>query len=250
MQRTQFAVVGAIWLLAAAVVSGQPPKEFKNLQVLPKDIPTRELMGVMRGFSRGLGVRCQYCHVGDESQQTLWDFDFVSDEKASKKTARVMLQMMQEINRSHLPKIGKEAASLLEVSCITCHHGQARPVSLEQVLAEAVQAEGLEAGLEKYGELRSEYYGSHTYDFSERALRDTAGRLLADGKPEAAIAFLQLNLEHFPDAAMSHVFLGDLRARAGDKAAARQSYEKALESMPGNTHIKQKLDELNGAGAE
>src|SRR5688500_19371611 len=37
--------------------------EFKNLQVLPPDITRDQLMATMRSFTRGLGVRCNHCHV-------------------------------------------------------------------------------------------------------------------------------------------------------------------------------------------
>ncbi|MEM7350830.1 MAG: c-type cytochrome [Acidobacteriota bacterium] len=235
----------ALGWLSPRPATAQPPEKFENLQVLPQDIPPRELMGVMRAFSMGLGVRCQHCHVGDEAKQKLWDFDFISDEKESKKTARLMLQMMREINGTHLAKLGEASADRLEVQCVTCHRGQARPVSLARVLAEAVEAAGVDAGMAKYAELREQYYGSHTYDFSERALRQLARRLQQNGKPEAAITFLELNLEHFPDALASHVALGDLRARVGDRAAARRSYEKALELSPGASWLQQKLADLD-----
>ena len=36
----------------------------KNLQVLPKDISSENLKNTMRGFSMGVGMRCETCHVG------------------------------------------------------------------------------------------------------------------------------------------------------------------------------------------
>ena len=40
----------------------------QNLQVLPADISPGELSRIMRGNALGLGVRCQYCHVGEEGR--------------------------------------------------------------------------------------------------------------------------------------------------------------------------------------
>ena len=88
-------VAGALALLAvlAGPSSAQvqaagkfPPDSLVNLKVIPKDTPVREVIGIMRGFSIGLGVRCQYCHVGEEGKP-LATFDFVSDEKRTKKEA-------------------------------------------------------------------------------------------------------------------------------------------------------------------
>ena len=42
---------------------GQPPAAPTNLQVLPKDISREELIATMRGYTAGLGVQCNYCHV-------------------------------------------------------------------------------------------------------------------------------------------------------------------------------------------
>ena len=152
--------------LGASGAAAQIPDEFKNLQVLPKDIAQRDLINQMRGFATGLGVRCHHCHVG-EPGPSLEGYDFASDEKPAKKTARVMLQMVAEINGKLLPQIGKEKAELLQVSCATCHHGQARPQTLEAVLTETFEKDGLEAATAKYRELREKHYGSYTFDFSE-----------------------------------------------------------------------------------
>ena len=57
----------------------------------------------MRGFSRALGVRCQYCHVGEEGQP-LSEFDFASDDNPNKDRAREMLRMLGTVN-DHLDKI-------------------------------------------------------------------------------------------------------------------------------------------------
>lgn len=47
------------------------PEEPKNLQVLPKEFTGQKLRPIMTGFTRALGVRCSYCHVGEESNARL-----------------------------------------------------------------------------------------------------------------------------------------------------------------------------------
>lgn len=56
--------------ICSASVSGQGwPPEIKNLKVLPADTTAEQVIGQMRNFTFALGVRCQYCHVGEEGQQ-------------------------------------------------------------------------------------------------------------------------------------------------------------------------------------
>ncbi len=242
-------VCAAVWSvgigsLAARPAQAQPPKEFHNLKVLPKDISQDELIDTMRDFSLGLGVRCLYCHVGKEDSKSLWDNDFVSDEKPAKQTARVMLQMMQEINRSHLAKIKKPAPELLQVSCVTCHRRQTRPMSLSQTLIATVEADGSAAALARYHELREQHYGSDAYDFSDRSLRELSSALATKDRLADALTFLRLNLQYFPESLRSHVQLAELLNESGDTAGALASYERALELKPGDDFLLGKIAEV------
>src|SRR3954451_16585080 len=103
----------------------QPPP--KNLQVLPKDTTRQQLNPIMRGFTRALGVRCPFCHVGEEGAD-LSTFDFASDEKPTKKTARIMLQNLIDTN-AKFAAIGDKPAGEPRVSCWTCHRGEQKPAS-------------------------------------------------------------------------------------------------------------------------
>ena len=107
------------------------PSPPTNLQVLPKDIPLKQLVQTMRAFSQGLGVRCQHCHVfkGNDPDD-LTTFDFASDEKETKKTARTMLRMATAINTEHLKDIGEpRPAGEMKVTCYTCHRGETKPAT-------------------------------------------------------------------------------------------------------------------------
>jgi hypothetical protein len=101
--------------------AGAPPPPPQNLQVLRKDIPRAELIATMRTFTQGLGVQCEYCHVEEPSR------DFASDAKAPKKTARLMMQMVGHVNEMIAGGVGKPAADVVKVQCVTCHRGEAIP---------------------------------------------------------------------------------------------------------------------------
>ena len=59
MRRFALTVLGLAALAPAARAQGRfPPDSFTNLKVLPKHIEPRTLLGTMRGFAIGLGVRC------------------------------------------------------------------------------------------------------------------------------------------------------------------------------------------------
>src|SRR6185503_13100269 len=72
-------IPAAIVVLAAHSAQAQfPPQKLQNLKVFPKDIPVRALLDTMGGFTRALGVRCSYCHVGNEGEP-LSTYDFAAD---------------------------------------------------------------------------------------------------------------------------------------------------------------------------
>jgi hypothetical protein len=132
----QVGCTAGIVLLAIATCLTQAapqwnPMPTKNLRVLDKAISAKDLVGTMKGFTRGLGVRCQHCHVyrGDDPDD-LNAFDFASDEKATKQTARIMLRMVRAINNDHLKDVGDPPApGTAKVTCYTCHRGERQPLT-------------------------------------------------------------------------------------------------------------------------
>ena len=119
----------------AAAAAAQPQSQFKNLQVFPRDIPRDQLIAAMRGFTRGLGVRCNHCHVVTATEPKE-ELDFASDAKEEKKVARVMIQMVAQINGTWVPRAEAAEGHAEEhaaeenptrVSCWTCHRGKVEP---------------------------------------------------------------------------------------------------------------------------
>ena len=233
--------------LAASLASISPapaqiPDEFTNLKVLPEDISKRELTGIMRSFAGALDVRCNHCHVGD-NPESLEGYDFASDEKDTKRTARVMLEMVQAINGTYLAKTDIE--SPIEVGCVTCHRGLAKPESLDRVVLAVAEEEGVAAALDRYRELREEHYGAGAYDFSATTLDQVTEILAMRNKDIAgAMAANDVNLEFHPDAAYTLFLRSRLLTMSGDREGAIAALEKALAANPEEAWIAGQLEEL------
>ena len=100
----------------------------KNLTVLPDDISPAELSRTMRNFALGLGLRCTNCHVGEEGKP-LTTYDFASDDKPMKEKARLMLNMVNQINQTFIPELNEiERKERVAVRCVSCHRGQQKPL--------------------------------------------------------------------------------------------------------------------------
>lgn len=110
--------------LIATTTPAQIPDTYTNLKVLPKDIKKAQLMQHMKTFSKALGVRCHFCHKGEEGK-SLSTYDFASDENYHKDMARVMMTMTHKIN-TELLKDFKDG-QFAQIKCITCHRGEKEP---------------------------------------------------------------------------------------------------------------------------
>jgi hypothetical protein len=93
----------------------------KNIQVL-KGLPDSQLFTVMNFIRDSLGVSCAYCHVHSSDDKWEWE----SDAKPEKVTARKMMLMQFEINKGNRAIFGATAA----INCYTCHRGQTKPATL------------------------------------------------------------------------------------------------------------------------
>ncbi|NNE04695.1 MAG: c-type cytochrome [Xanthomonadales bacterium] len=212
-----------------------------NLKVLPPDISASELLEVMKGFAIGTGFRCSSCHVGEEGQP-FTEYDFASDEKQLKRSARAMLQMVNTINGTIRTGLGDDRT---EVRCITCHRGVNQPRLTGEVLTEAAESGGIEELKQTYASLRDRYHGTHSYDFSDMTLSDFALSRAAAGETEQAEAMFALLLEDNPKSFMGHWRYGEMMHRAGNTEKAVHHYRKAIEANPGaGGFLQPRIDQL------
>lgn len=242
---------GAFCLLVLpANLSGQErwewPEKPENLKVLPKDWTGQRLRPIMFGFTRSLGVRCAFCHVGEEGQP-LSTYDFASDDNPKKDVARAMLRMLDDINE-HLKKVQEEEEDEHPVNmwCHTCHRGRPRPMTLAEELLVHYEEDGTDAAIAHYHTLRDKFYGRGSYDFGEGSLNALGYDLLGKDDTESAIVVFKLNVEYYPESPNVYDSLAEAYMTAGDKKLAIENYEKSLELNPKNRNAAQKLEELKG----
>jgi len=134
-----FAASLVLMSIAAAAEPATPPTpaapdpnkaegRFKNIQVL-KGYPADDLFPAMQFISAALGVDCEYCHVERAPEK---------DDKKEKQTARKMITMTFAINHDHFD-------GHREVTCVSCHRGAARPVSIPAIAENEPEAEAPDA---------------------------------------------------------------------------------------------------------
>jgi len=240
----------AVLILFTRPARAQIPERFTNLEVLPKDVPRQELVQTMRDWATALGVRCAHCHHGG-NPDTLEGVDFASDAKWEKRTARSMLRMVRALQADYLGKIESAPTRTdgptpapVTVACITCHRGLARPETLDAVLDRVLRAEGPDAAVLKYKELRSQYLGRGSYDFSERPVNGLAERLMREKRNLEAALLLEASAEFNPEAAWLQHLLGEARLAEGDRARALAAFTRALALSPQNSLTRKKLEQV------
>lgn len=238
-----------LFLLFAGTLSAQQwqwPESPKNLTVLPASAKGRELQRIMFGFNNSLGVRCVFCHVGEDGKD-FKEFDFVSDAKPMKGMARMMIKMSKEINGKYFDGMQDETGAAIQINCQTCHRGNSTPVTLEDKLKRTFDAAGIDSTIRLYRSLREQFYGGFTYNFKEGTLLRLADKIAEDSsKMAAAIAVVKLNIEMYPSFAFSYTHLASWYEDAGDKQLAIENYKKAIELTPGPRaeQMKRRLEKL------
>lgn len=218
------------------------PDSAKNLKVLPKDTDKNRLRSTMIGFTRSLGVRCEHCHVG-KAGEPLDKFDFVSDRNPKKDVARGMLKMVGSVN-DQLKQIQPEVPDRVTVSCVTCHHGVARPRTLVDELTLTYDKSGADSTVSRYRALRAAYDNAGAYDFREHGLNQLGGYAVGKKDYAGAITLLRLNEQHFPESASVHFNLGEAYRAVGDTAKAVAEYQRARQLDPRQEGAVRALKEL------
>lgn len=223
------------------------PEKPKNLQVLPKEWPGSRLSPVMRGFTRALGVRCSYCHTGEEGKP-LSTYDFASDQNPNKNRAREMLRMLGSVN-DHLKKIEPSGDKRVNMWCHTCHRGRPRPMTLEEELGEQYRMKGVDTALTHYEDLKKKYLEKGAYDFSERPLNVFGYEVLEKKDTAGAIRVFMLNAKTFPNSANVWDSLAEAYMKAGDTKSAKRYYERSLKLDPKNEEARDNLKKIKAASS-
>ncbi len=102
------------------------PEQFKNIKVLT-EMDAEKLVPTMNFFVASLGVQCEFCHVQEKAENGNDRLVPEKDDKREKVTARKMIQMTLDINKTSFN--GNR-----NVTCNTCHRGSANPVPVPAVL--------------------------------------------------------------------------------------------------------------------
>jgi tetratricopeptide (TPR) repeat protein len=188
----------------------------------------------MQAIAQSLGVTCNYCHTAAAGSGA---------PEPKKDIARQMIAMTRDLNARVQQATGNASA---KVECVTCHHGVAIPRQLSDILTATIRAEGINAAVAQYRDLRERYYGRQAYDFSEDTLAGLAERIV-EARPDDAIALMKLNLEYNPKSARSYSGIGYAYTRKYDDETAISYYQKALEIEPGNGIIQGRLASLTSS---
>ncbi len=243
--KTSITFVALALLIAAVAVrptAAQDRNEaYENLQVLPSDILPEDLGETMLGFLRGLGLPrragegCLHCHEGSlDVPRSEWDF--ASDAKLAKRTARRMVTMVRAINEEHLASLEERRAPALEVGCATCHAGRVDPRPLPDLLAAVYESDGAEGVVREYRRLHARYFGSDAYDFRVAVLANMARALAGRELYDDALAVSAANEEtHREEPSARRVSLGLRVQRALDAdgaSAAMEEFDRMRSSEP------------------
>jgi glyoxylase-like metal-dependent hydrolase (beta-lactamase superfamily II) len=106
---------------------------------------------------------------------------------------------------------------------------------------DAIMAEGTEAGLKKFAELKKQ---KDSYFFNERQFNSAGYRFLSTGRTDDAIAVFKMNIELFPQSWNVYDSLAEAYAVKGQTELAIQYYERSLELNPDNQNAKDRLKNL------
>ena len=196
--------------------------------------PPSDLMASMQTISKALGVSCSYCHTAERGS---------GQPEPKKEIARAMMAMTRDINAKIAAATGQAEPGAARVECVTCHRGVPIPQQLTDIITRTLNEKGVAAAAAQYRDLHKRYYGRDTYDFSDDTLLTIAQRLAA-GRPDDAIALLQVNLEFHPQSARTYAAIGYAYTRKLDDAAAITNLEKALEIDPDNGVVRGQLEQL------
>lgn len=117
-----------------------------------------------------------------------------------------------------------------------------KPSSLADVLGDVIDAESLEAAQQRFKVLQANKFGDAYV--SESQLNGLGYRYMGKDKLPEALAVLHWAVALFPNSGNVHDSLGEAQLKAGQRDAAKASYEKSLVLDPTNDNARKVLNEM------
>lgn len=109
-------------------------------------------------------------------------------------------------------------------------------------IEKAIRSVGIEAGISKFRELKSE--SQDRFYFDENEFNELGYRFMQTGKMGEALEIFKLNVELYPESANAYDSLGEAYMKNGENEEAIENYKKSLELNPGNKNAREMLNKL------
>ena len=109
-------------------------------------------------------------------------------------------------------------------------------------IEQAINTDGIEAGLVKYRDIKSD--PENKLYFEEREFNAMGYRFMGTGRMKEAIAVFKLNVELNPESWNVYDSLAEAYMKSGDNKNAIKHYKKSLELYPENANAKEMLKKL------
>jgi tetratricopeptide (TPR) repeat protein len=154
------------------------------------------------------------------------------------------MKMVHTINTNLLADLPERTDPSVNVQCVTCHRGSPIPKTLDRVLVEVIDKQGVDSAVARYRQLREQTLVQGRYNFGEETLNDVAQQLVTASRTAEAIRMLELNQEFNPRSAQIDYQIGEIHRARGEKEAAIARYRKALEKSPDHQPAARRLQDL------
>jgi tetratricopeptide (TPR) repeat protein len=109
-------------------------------------------------------------------------------------------------------------------------------------IEQAINTDGIEAGLEKYREIKND--PENKLYFEESEFNAMGYRFMGTARMKEAIEIFKLNVELNPESWNVYDSLAEAYMNSGDNKNAIENYKKSLELNPENTNAKEMLEKL------
>ncbi len=157
-----------------------------------------------------------------------------------------MLKMVRAINDDHLARMDERSSPPIDVTCVTCHHGNSRPVTIQHVMLQDDRGKRSRFGNPRVSrssgrvlrEFHVRLHGVHAHRCCLAAWGSSKGNRGDSCSPEPKSGV-------FPESANSHTTLGQAQLASNDTTAAKASLEKALELAPNNRFVQRLLSRVS-----